>query len=208
MATDLKYPNSNLYVLILAAEEVIGKNGLASIFHQSKLSFLVGKYPPNDMKMEVPFSLYGHIQQAIEEFYGQRGARAILMRVGRALFRYSLHEQTAAMGLASLGLKALPQATRQKLILGKIVGAANEHFNMPTELVENDDSFIMTRTVCPCQFRQRDPGAGPCDHVTIGTLQEALRWATGNEFRVTQSRCLNTGDAVDEFEISKTPQTD
>ena len=208
MATDLKYPNSNLYVLILAAEEVIGKNGLASIFNQSKLSFLVGKYPPNDMKMEVPFSLYGQIQQAIEEFYGHRGARAILMRVGRALFRYSLHEQPTVMGLASLGLKALPQATRQKLILGKIVGAANEHFNMPSELVENDDNFVMTRTACPCQFRQRDADAGPCDHVTIGTLQEALRWATGKEFRVTQTKCLNSGDSIDEFVIDKTPQPD
>ena len=208
MAVDLKYPNSNLYVLILAAEEVLGKNGLASILNKGKLSYLVGKYPPNDMKPEVPFSLYGQVQQAIEEFYGLRGARAILMRVGRALFRYSLHEQPTLMGIASLGLKALPQEARQKLILSRLVDAASNHFNMPSELAETDDSFMITRTACPCQFRPRDPQSGPCDHVTIGTTQEALRWATGREFRVTQVQCLNIGDPLDEFQIDKTPQAD
>ena len=201
----LKYPNANLYVLILAAEEVLGKPGFAAILNQSKLSYLVGKYPPNNMEMEVPFSLYGQVQQAIEDFYGPRGARAILMRVGRALFRYTLHEQSAVLGVASLALKALPSTARQKLILSRIVNASNQHFNMPTEMTETETGFIIIRTACPCQFRQRDRRAGACDHVTMGTLQEAVKWATGNDYKVEQTRCLNIGDPVDEFVVSKSP---
>lgn len=208
MAEDLKYPNANLYVLILACEEVMGKNGFASVLNQGDLSYMVGKYPPNNLNYEVPFSLYGKTQQAIEDFYGPRGSKAILMRVGRALFRYSLHEQSALLGFASLALKALPMGSRQKLILGKIVDAGTKELNMPGEMTETDDAFVVTRTACPCQFRERGPDAGVCDHVTIGTFQESLKWATGKNFRVYQSKCLNTGDPVDEFIVDKVPMDD
>ena len=120
MAEDLKYPNATFYVLILACEEVMGKNGFASVLNQGGLSYLVGKYPPNNLDYEVSFSLYGKVQQAIEDFYGVRGSKAILMRVGRAFFRYSLHEQSAILGVASLALKALPVGARQKLIVKRI----------------------------------------------------------------------------------------
>jgi predicted hydrocarbon binding protein len=208
MAEDLKYPNASFYVLILAAEEVMGKNGFASVLNQGGLSYLVGKYPPNNLERQVPFSLYGKVQQAIEDFYGPRGSRAILMRVGRALFRYSLHEQSSLLGFASLALKALPMGARQKLILSKIVKAGEVEFSMPGEFIENDDSFIVTRTTCPFQFRERDQSSGVCDHVTIGTFQEALKWATGKNFRVYQNKCLNTGDDLDEFVVEKTPMDD
>ena len=204
MAEDLKYPNATLYVLILASEEVMGKNGFTSVLNQGGLSQLAGKYPPNNMEEQVPFSLYGQIEQAIEDFYGPRGSKAILMRVGRALFRYTLHEQSSLLGLASLALKALPTGARQKLILTRFVEGSTNHFNMPSELTETDDAFIITRSVCPCQFRQRDSGAGVCDHVTLGTLQEAVKWATGKQYKVSQTRCLNTGDGTDEFVLSKT----
>ena len=208
MAEDLKYPNASLYVLILACEEVMGKNGFASVLNQGELGYMVGKSPPNNLNYEVPFSLYGKIQQAIEDFYGTRGSKAILMRVGRALFRYSLHEQSSLIGVASLALKALPMGARQKLILGKIVDAAGSELNMPSELNETDNTIIITRTACPCQFRERDKSSGPCDHVTVGTFQEALKWATGKNFKVIQSECLNTGSDRDEFVIDKTPMED
>jgi predicted hydrocarbon binding protein len=206
MPEDRRYPNANLYVLILAVEEVLGKNGLALTLNQGGLSNLVGKYPPNNMDMEVPFSLYGKVQQAIEDFYGPRGSRAILLRVGRALFRYTLHERPALIGLASVALKALPTTARQKLILSQLVKASAENFNMPGELIETADTFIVNRTACPCQFRKRDPDEGFCDHVTAGTLYEAAKWATGKTFKVTQTKCLNTGDLLDEFTVSKTPE--
>lgn len=208
MAEDLKYPNANLFVLILACEEVMGKNGFASVLNQGGLAYMVGKYPPNNLNYEVPFSLYGKVQQAIEDFYGPRGSRAILMRVGRALFRYTLHEQSALLGVASLALKALPMSARQKLILGKIVDAAEEELNMPSAMDETDDAFVISRTSCPCQFRERESGLGACDHVSVGTFQEALKWATGKDFKVHQTKCLNTGDDADEFVIDKTPVDD
>ncbi len=149
-------------------------------------------------------SLYGKVQQSIEDFYGPRGSRAILTRVGRALFRYSLHEQPALLGLASVALKALPRNARMKLILGQINKAGEKELSMPGTVEETNDVFIYRRQNCPCQFRARDTSAGVCDYVTVGTYQEALKWATGKNFKVTQTKCLNIGDEVDEFTISKT----
>jgi predicted hydrocarbon binding protein len=208
MPEDIKYPNANMLVLLLASEEVMGKNGFASVLNQGDLSYLVGKYPPNNLERQVPMSLYGKVQQAIEDFYGNRGSRAILTRVGRALFRYSLNEQPALLGVASLALKALPVTMRQKLILGRILEAGEKELGMPGELSETDDAFITTRSLCPCQFRQRDQSWGVCDYVTVGTYQEALKWATGKNFRVRQTKCLNTGDAVDEFIVEKEAMDD
>lgn len=208
MAEDRKYPNASLYVLILAAEEVMGKNGFASVLNQGELSYMVGKYPPNNQDYQVPFSLYGKVQQAIEDFYGPRGSRAILMRVGRALFRYALHEKPALLGIGSVALKALPMNAVQKLMLSNIVKSGEKELNMPGEMTETDEAFIITRTACPCQFRERSKDAGVCDHVTIGTFQEALKWAIGKNFRVYQTKCLNTGDEVDEFIVEKTPLDD
>ena len=208
MPEDRKYPNASLYVLILAAEEVMGKNGLAAVLKQVGLPMLAHKRPPNNLERQVPFSLYGKVQQAIEDFYGTRGSKAILTRVGRALFRYSLHEQSALLGIASLALKALPQNARVKLILNKIVKAGTEELSMPGEITDTDDAFVITRIACPCQFRQRDASAGVCDHVTIGTFQEALKWATGKNYRVYQTKNLNLGDDVDEFMVEKKPMDD
>lgn len=66
MAEDMNYPNANFLVLLLASEEVMGKNGLASVLNQGGLSFLVGKYPPNNLDKQSPMSLYGRVQQTIE----------------------------------------------------------------------------------------------------------------------------------------------
>lgn len=204
MSNQRKYPNANLYVLILASEEVLGKNGFIAVLNGGGLEKLVGKYPPNNMEMEVPFGLYGQVEQAFEDFYGARGSKAILMRVGRALFRYILHEQETLFGLAALALKALPSQARQKLILSRFAAVSSENFNMPTELSETDEAWVITRTASPCQFRQREASAGVCDHVTLGTLQESVKWATGQSYKVAQTHCLNCGDPSDQFVISKT----
>ncbi|MEM7028400.1 MAG: hypothetical protein AAF629_02320 [Chloroflexota bacterium] len=205
MSEEPKFPNANLYVLILAAEEVLGKNGLKTVLLQGGLDKLAGKYPPNNLDMEIPFSLYGQVEQAFEDFYGPRGSKAILARVGRALFRYVLHEQETLFGLAAIALKALPNNARQKLILSRFAAVSSENFNMPTELIEEGEGFIIRRTASPCQYRERDTQEGVCDHVSLGTLQEAVKWATGKDYKAEQTHCLNLGDPYDSFFISKTP---
>jgi predicted hydrocarbon binding protein len=203
MSEDRMMPNAALYVLFAAMAEVMGDNGLKSVLRMGKLERYIDSFPPNNTDLGVKFSEYGAAQQAIEDFYGPRGARAILVRIGRSLFRYTLEEQPAVLGLAGLALKALPMGARVKLILQKIVSSANTTMNMPSHLEETDDTYIFTAEDSPSRWRpaRSKPGC----YVTIGTYQEALRWATGKNFKIVEVNCMSAGDDACRFHIYKEP---
>ncbi len=203
MSEDRMMANAALYVLFVAMAEVMGDNGLKSVLRMGKLERYIDNFPPNNTEQGVKHSDYGAAQQAIEDFYGPRGARAILVRIGRALFRYSLQEQPAVLGLAGLALKALPMGARVKLIMQKIVKAADENLNMPAHLEETDDAYVFVAEDSPSRWRpaRSKPGC----YVTIGTYQEALRWATGKNYKIVETTCLAAGDDACRFHIYKEP---
>ncbi len=203
MSQDRMMPNAALYVLFAAIAEVMGRNGLKSVLRLGGLERYIDNLPPNNTELGVKFSEYGAAQQSIEDFYGPRGARAMLVRIGRALFRYTLEEQPAVLGLAGLALKALPIGVRVKLILQKIVSSANDTMNMPSSLEETDDSYIFVVQDSPSRWRpaRSKPGC----YVTVGTYQEALRWATGKTFKIEEFTCMSAGDDACRFRIYKKP---
>jgi predicted hydrocarbon binding protein len=203
MSDDRKMANAALYVLFAAMAEVMGENGLKSVLRMGKLVQYIDNFPPNNTELGIKHSEYGAAQQAIEDFYGPRGARAILVRIGRTLFRYTLQEQPAVLGLAGLALKALPRGARVKLILNKIVAAANENMNMPCHLEETDDAYIFVAEDSPSRWRPKRSKPG-C-YVTVGTYQEALRWATGSDFKIEEFSCLAADGDACRFRIYKKP---
>jgi predicted hydrocarbon binding protein len=205
MSEDRPMPNAALRTLFLAIEEVMGENGAKAVLNLAGLQSYIGNYPPNSVDMEVNFSDYGRAQQAVEDFYGGRGARAMLSQIGRATFRYSLEEQPAILGLAGLAMKMLPEKTRIKLILGRMVEAANKNVNLPSHLEEDDDAWYYVADECPCAFRSRTEKSPAC-FTTVGTLQEALKWATGKHYRVQEVECISAGGSVCKYRIDKVAQ--
>lgn len=203
MTEDRTMPNAALYVLFAAIGEVMGANGLKSVLRMGGLAKYIDNIPPNNTDLGVKFSEYGAAQQAIEDFYGPRGARAMLVRIGRALFQYTLQEQPAVLGLAGLALKALPMSARVKLILNKIVSSANETLNMPSHLEETNDAYVFTVEDSPSRWRPKRSKPG-C-YVTVGTYQEALRWATGKTFKIEEVSCMAAGGDACRFHIHKEP---
>ncbi len=203
MSEDRMMANATLRFLFMAIIEVMGENGLKSVLRMGKLERYIDNFPPNNTEMGVKHSEYGAAQQAIEDFYGPRGARAMLVRIGRALFRYTLQDQPTVLGLAGLALKALPIGARVKLILQKVVAAANDNLNMSAHLEESDDAYIFVAEDSPSRWRPAR--AKPGCYVTIGTYQETLRWATGKNFKIEEFTCLTAGDDACRFHIYKTP---
>lgn len=203
MTEDRMMANAALYVLFRAMAEVMGENGMKSVLRLGKLERYIDNLPPNNTELGVKHSEYGAAQQAIEDFYGPRGARAILVRIGRALFRYTLQEQPAVLGLAGLALRALPRGTRIKFIMQKIVSAANDNLNMSSHLEETGDAYIFVAEASPSRWRPVRSNSA-C-YVTVGTYQEALRWATGENYRIEEISCLAAGGDACRFRISKTP---
>ncbi len=204
MAEDRPMPNAALRTLFLAIEEVMGKNGTNAILNLSGLRNYIDNYPPNNLDQDVKFSEYGIAQQAIEDFYGKRGARAILQQIGRATFRYGLNEQPAILGVAGLAMRLLPTRTRMKLILGRLAEADTKTVNQPAHVEEEDGAFIFVVEACPCAFRERK-GTGVCCFTTVGALQEGLKWATGHHYQVHETTCINAGDDACRYHVEKEP---
>ncbi len=203
MAEDRAMPNAALRTLFEAIEEVMGANGLKAILRMGNLERFIDNPPANNLEMGVMFSDYGAAEQAVEDFYGPRGARAMLMRIGRATFNYSLKEQPAILGLAGVALKALPMGPRIKLVLDNMAKALTKDVNQPAHIEEYGDNFYLIAEECPCHWRPAHDK--PCCFVSIGGIQEALRWATGKSFRVEEVTCLAKGDDACRYQIPKTP---
>jgi predicted hydrocarbon binding protein len=205
MPDDRMMPNDALRLFFMAIEDVMGKDGMKAALHGAKLDRYIENYPPKNLELGVKFSDYGAAEQAIEDFYGVRGARAMLLRVGRAIFSYGMHEQAAVLGLAGQALKVmpLPMSAKMKLLLEQMVNAANKTVNQPTRLEEDADSFTMVVDYCMCQFRPKHPS--PCCFITIGSLTEAMKWLTDKTFTIHEITCMNQGADACRYRIPKTP---
>jgi predicted hydrocarbon binding protein len=206
MIPDRELPNAAMRLLFVSIEEVMGPSGMKAVLNGAKMSHYIGHYPPNDLEYGASFAQYGQLEQAIEDFYGPRGARAMLLRVGRATFQTGLKEQSAVLGLAGQALKSMPLLSMQakmKLLLQQIVGAANKTINQPTRLEEDAESFIIVIDRCMCQYRPRHPQ--PCCVVTVGTFTEAMKWLTDKQFDVKEITCLNNGADACRYRIPKKP---
>jgi predicted hydrocarbon binding protein len=206
MPDDRMMPNDALRILFLSIEEVMGKDGMRAALRGAKLERYLDNYPPKDLKLEIKFSEYGAVEQAVEDFYGARGARAMLLRVGRATFNYGVKEQSAVLGLAGQALKALPLPTtaKMKLLLDQMGGAVNKTVNQPAVLEDGPDEFTWVVSHCMCQDRPKH--STPCCYVTLGGLTEAARWLTEKQFPVQEVTCINMGADACRFKISKTPE--
>ena len=200
---DRPMPNAQLYILLVAIEEVMGENGAKAVLRAGGLGHFIDNYPPNNTELEASMADFGAAQQAVEDFYGPRGARAMLIRIGRATFRYTLQEQPAILGLAGLALKALPMGSRMKKVLDNITKAANEDVNLKAHLREDQNTYYYVNEVCPCQWRPKHER--PACFTTVGVLLEAMQWATGRNFKVEEVACISNGASACVYRIPKEP---
>lgn len=205
MPEDLKLPNAALRLLFLSAEEVMGADGMRAMLNAAQMAPYIGHYPPDNLEQGATYSQYAHVEQAIEDLFGSRGARAILLRVGRSSFQYGLKEQPAALGLTGQALKSMPvlsMLARMRLLLQQMV-AAVKTWQQSASLEEDGENFMVVMERCVCEFRPRHQQ--PCCLVTVGIFDEAMRWLTEKTFDVQEVTCLNLGADACRYRIPKRP---
>jgi predicted hydrocarbon binding protein len=206
MPEDRKMPNDALRLFFLAIEEVMGKDGMRAALRGAKLEKYIDNYPPKNLELGVSMSEYGLAEQAVEDFYGPRGARAMLLRVGRALFNYGMKEQSTVLGLAGQALKLMPvpMTAKMKLLLEQMAVAGNKTVNQPVRLEEDADAFYLIYNVCMCQYRPKHQT--PCCYISVGIMMEGMKWLTDKNFAVQEITCANLGAEACRFKIPKTPE--
>jgi bacteriochlorophyll 4-vinyl reductase len=196
---DLVIVNALMRQALFAVEEVMGKNGLNAVLRMSSLEQYIDNLPPDDLNPSVKSSDYARLNEAIENFYG-RGGRGMLRRIGKASFQYAVREQSALLGLAGVALKLLPRKQQMRFILNSVANALKKtNRQVQVEVEEADNTFVyVARTCSVCYGRQSDE---PICHLYVGSIGEAVRWATGQPYQVQETHCIAKGDPYCRFEV-------
>lgn len=186
---------------LISAEEVMGANGLNAVLRTSGLERYIDNFPPNDMQPAIKTSDYAHLNEAIDEFYG-RGGRGMLRRIGKASFQYGVREQAALLGIAGAAIKLLPEKQRIKFILNGMVNALKKSNPEVDAWVDERDNKLayIEKTCAICWGRNSET---PICHLYLGSITEAVQWATGKEFQISETHCLAKGDEYCRFEVGE-----
>ena len=184
---------------LTSAQEVMGENGLAAVLKTSGLERFVGNFPPDNLDPSISASQYAKLNEAIEAFYG-RGGRGMLRRIGKASFQYAVREQAALLGLAGVAMKLLPERQRIKFILNSMANALKKsNPQVDAHLDESGERLAYVESTCAiCYGRHSE---APICYLYVGSIGEAIQWATGREYQVVETHCVAKGDPYCRFEI-------
>ena len=196
------YPNKMGRIILLALEEVMGKNGVNAILNMAKLQHLINNYPPDNLEKAFPFEDYSALNQALDAWDGPRGGLGWALRAGRATFAQGLRDFGALVGMADLAFKLLPLNTKVKVGLKAMSETFSKFSDQPSRVVEEADRYLYIIERCPvCWKRKSDR---PCCFMATGLLQEGLHWVSGGkDIRVEEFTCVAKGDETCSFAIYK-----
>jgi predicted hydrocarbon binding protein len=185
----------------MSAQEVMGENGLTAVLRSVGLERFIGNFPPNDTNPGIKTTEYARFNEAIESFYGRAG-KGMLRRIGKASFQYGVREQGALMGVAGAALKLMPVKSRIKFVLNGMVSALKKTNPQVDAWVEEDgDRIAYCESTCGiCMGRHSDQ---PICHLYVGSVGEAVRWATDQEYEVIETHCIAKGDPFCRFEVGE-----
>jgi predicted hydrocarbon binding protein len=183
----------------MSAQEVMGENGLTAVLRSVGLERFIGNFPPNDTNPGIKTTEYAKFNEAIESFYGRAG-KGMLRRIGKASFQYGVREQGALMGVAGAALKLMPAKNRIKFVLNGMVSALKKTNPQVDAWVEEEgDRIAYCESTCGiCMGRHSDQ---PICHLYVGSVGEAVRWATDQEYEVVETHCIAKGDPFCRFEV-------
>jgi len=195
---DAMIVNALVRQALMSVQEVMGENGLNAVLRTSRLERFIGNFPPNNLEPGIQSIEYAHLNQAIEDFYG-RGGRGMLKRVGKASFQYGVREQAALLGIAGVALKLLPEKQKIKFILNSVANALMKSNPQVQARVEDGEPLAYIEETCSiCHGRQ---SAEPICYLYVGSLGEAVHWATGRSYVIRETDCMGKGDEYCRFEV-------
>jgi predicted hydrocarbon binding protein len=195
-----RFTNALMRQAIMAIGQVMGERGLRIVLREAGLERYVDELPPDDLEQDIATVDYAALNQAVEEFYGRAG-KGMLQRIGRASFRYGVEEQATLMGVAGAAMKLMPHKTRIKFILTQMAKSLMD-VNQDTsiEVQETPQGFVFadfTCGVCCCRKAEH-----PICHLYIGSISEAVKWGTGQEYEVREIECRATGAEACRFLVT------
>ncbi len=198
-------PNKWTRDVLTATEQVVGHEKITMLLVLAELPHLLRSYPPDNLNKEVPFSQLGQLWESIYRLYGVRGASSVARIAGEKSFRAGLeHFKDASRISTGMMMKVGSLEARMRIGLEFLKKYFNVISDQKIEIDEDNDNWywkVENSPICWGWTAQE-----PVCHLTVGMLQEAFAWASsGKSFRIVETDCRATGDALCVFRINKSP---
>ena len=189
------FPNRLGRIVLLAFEEIMGKNGLNFILNLSGLSSLIDNYPPEDNEQAVPFEIFGQLHSSLEHGYGPHGGRGLALRAGRVFFSNGLRTYGPELGLNDTTFRLQPSELKLMSVLNTMTDFFNQHTDQKVSLKEVDNKILWRVEQCPWCWGRHE--IEPVCQFAVGMIQESLYWVSGGKFyNVEEETCIAHGDSA------------
>ena len=202
--TEYFYPERMGRIILLAMEEVLGREGLNSTLRIASLTSYIDHFPSARSDKTFPFETISHLLESLELAYGPQGGRGTALRVGRACFQYGLREYGLLLGITELAYRLLPFPARLRAGAKSFAGLFNEHTDQRVQVEEKEGKLFWTIERCPLCWQRK--ANEPVCHLAVGLLQESLYWlSSGKIFDVEETACIARGDPACTILVDPTP---
>ena len=197
-------PNKMGRIVLLAMEEVMGRNGVNAVLNLARLQHRIGNYPPNNFAKDFAFDELGQLLQALDEMYGPRGGRGLARRAGHSCFKFGIKDFGPMLGIADLTFRVLPLGMKLRVGFEVLAQTFNKFTDHLVRLGEDEKYFHWIMERCgTCWGRTCE---APCCHLAVGILEEGLYWVSGGKnFVVEEISCIAVGDPTCTILVNKRP---
>jgi predicted hydrocarbon binding protein len=185
-----------LFLDTLIAE--VGHDALVAILEEANLpADLVDPQAVSRYTSQSAPETYARIQKAMRVYYG-RGARGILVRIGRLLWTRLLESASISEKTMAQFIRTLPPGMRCKAALELLARFMREKPAGVT-IHTMDLNLMLVDHASVASSGQTEPR--PACYVTLGLIQENLFWATARDHDIDEVSCRAAGADNCEFKI-------
>jgi hypothetical protein len=190
-----------------ALGDILGTNGLRVLLNVAGLEAWIANPPPENLAKEVDFADFTKLCMVLDDFYGLRGGHGVARRASWAAYaplRQALADTPDVSVWDQVAL-SLDKKIKGTLVgTARIISGATDQY---TTVEEDEQSFFFTVHKCPvCWHRTSDI---PICHLTLGALEEAMRWSFGGRwFQIEEIQCIAMGHEVCQYRTDKNPFAD
>lgn len=192
-------------VIIEGAQEIIGPAGIQAVFNLAQRDSLVPYQSIEEMRMGIKYDDLSAMVFVLEDLYGPRSAHGVLLRAGRASFRYLMRDFGDVIGIGSIDYRLQPARQRLRGGLEALAGVFREQACQLVEIGEDSQHWIW-RSELKMASVERELVKGISYFIT-GILQEYMEWVSGGKYYPVneQSFVENQGKVIFTLQIDKHP---
>jgi predicted hydrocarbon binding protein len=198
------YPLEMSQTFVDGLREIIGVRKTEEILAGLQMEYIFSPDLNAYLKKGITSHDLMHLHQVLYDIYGEKGGHGVMIRSGRASFKYLLRRYDTRTHMNSIEFRLLPTQNRISRGLEILSNLLAEEFHDQIWVEESDISWEM-RIANSADIHSEAEEVVLCPYIT-GLLQEYLSWAgMGKFYLVEETECRGAGAQTCTFCINRQP---